>query len=203
MSNRNRRGEGRRAMSDQARWGIRTALVSFALSGFITSAFILIWPRQTIAQCLYAFPQVPPEGIMRVDEDMTGCDDAIEEATKSGNVDAAVLGASYFGGYKGDHRKYLYHLRRAVELGDNTSILELASALLDDGPDSTGGNNTKNCPEVLALLKKYKLHALTPNDESTRAYYQSQKWHFEDYRATCSPSSSKTSMGSGHAANEQ
>ncbi len=190
-------------MSDRPRWGIRTALISFALSGIITSAFILIWPRQTIAQCVYAYLQVPPEGLIRIDGDMTGCDDAIEEATKSGDVQAAVLGASYFSVYKADDRKYLHYLRRAVDLGHNPSILQLVSQLLYYKKQGPGEVNRNNCPEVLGLLKKYKLHALTPDDESTRDYYQQEKWHFEDYRAACSPSSSKTNIGSEHAADEQ
>ena len=189
-------------MSDRPRWGIRTALVSFALSGIITSAFILIWPRQTIAQCLYVYNHDPSEQLI-LGWDMTGCDEAIEEATKSGNLNAAVLGASYFKLYKNDDRKYLYYLRRSVELGDNDSILQLSSQLLHGGTHAAGEDNVKNCPEVLGLLKKYKIHALTPNDESTRDYYQQQKWHFDDARAACNRSSNKTSIGSGGAAHEQ
>ncbi|MEO6215314.1 MAG: hypothetical protein ABIO86_04740 [Sphingomonas sp.] len=189
-------------MSDRPRWGIRTALISFVLSGIITSAFILIWPRQTIAQCIYLYDNDASRQLI-LGVDMTGCDEAIEEATKSGNVEAAALGASYFSLYKVDDRKYLYYLRRSIELGDNAAILQLVSHLLDDPTLPAGVRNVKNCPEVIGLLKKYKLHALTPNDESTSEYYQSQKSHFEDYRATCNPSLSKTNTGSGHVAHEQ
>jgi len=189
-------------MSDRPRWGIRTALISFVLSGIITSAFILIWPRQTIAQCLYVYNNDPSEQLI-LGWDMTGCDEAIEEAAKSGNIDAAVVGANYFKLYRNDDRKYVHYLRISIELGDNRSILQLAHQLLYGGKHAPGEANVKNCPEVLGLLKKYKLHALTPSDESTRDYYLQQKGHFEDYRAACSPSSSKANIGGGHAAHEQ
>jgi len=55
----------------------------------------------------------------------------------------------------------------------------------------------------MSMLKKYKLHALTPNDESRSNYYQSRKWNFEDYRAACLSSSGQINIGGGHAADKQ
>ncbi|MEO9131513.1 MAG: hypothetical protein ABI240_09920 [Sphingomonas sp.] len=136
----------------QAGW----VALAFLLSAIATGYYILDWPRPAFRECWNGYFLIPPEDWgMHTRSDLKDCRETSAAEGIKGNVRAAELAASLYGG--DDEKKNLFFLRRAVELGSGRSKSILAKHLEYDG--------LKNCPEILGLIRSYRPSGKYPDAE--------------------------------------